>query len=396
MKTLRVQSAHSVSSAELLLEQISELGDATPSTLTIPTRLKNDDIGGVGSCAQAICTWSRQHPDAALRTYVDPANLQADLTRLMRTTHGLVGVLMANTVLDRHGDSIHLPARQAAVQRLHQLDEPNKKRHGHTRLLIAADHTSLSKPHNLYDIGAERLINVRSVNGFSDVVGDILRLSDHEESPRQLNSILTQRVELAKMLRELFLNTHMWARTDENEHRLRPSIRLIRAEWTTGNSAHYLKQATGDPLLAGYIKRERHSDQQRFFDLTVLDSGPGVAARRLATMSLARTDNVAEQYRATRDCLAVHFTSAAGSHHGKGFHRVFEMLTALRAYVRIRSGNLALARDFIDAPYLPKQDISEPWLTDWSTNSDQISKLARAEGTLITVLVPTGNGERRA
>jgi hypothetical protein len=60
----------------------------------------------------------------------------------------------------------------------------------------------------------------------------------------------------------------------------------------------------------------------------------------------------------------------------------------LRGYLRVRSGRLALERDFVRDPYQPDVDETEPWLGDWGSGSRSPTLAPSVAGTLFTTLIP--------
>ena len=67
---------------------------------------------------------------------------------------------------------------------------------------------------------------------------------------------------------------------------------------------------------------------------------------------------------------------------------VMDRLTALKGFVRIRSGRLALYRDFVSSPY---NNDDECDFYDWDCHelaSNKLTKKSEVEGVAITLLVP--------
>ena len=105
---------------------------------------------------------------------------------------------------------------------------------------------------------------------------------------------------------------------------------------------------------------------------------------------------VRDEYAACLRCLKKWKSTSGQSHRGIGLARVMRNLTALRGFWRIRTGRLSLCRNFLQDPYEHKQLPTrpslfddDPGLVDWYTGSpDRLTHLSRAEGVLLTMLVP--------
>jgi hypothetical protein len=126
-------------------------------------------------------------------------------------------------------------------------------------------------------------------------------------------------------------------------------------------------------------------------EIAVFDSGPGLAARALRRR-LDDTTPLQEEYGGILQCLKVHATSSGKSHHGLGLMEVMRALTAAKAFLRIRTGRLALYRDFLSEPLASADDLH---LNDWSNRGPQLTMSGRAEGLLMSILMPVSLGKVR-
>jgi hypothetical protein len=65
------------------------------------------------------------------------------------------------------------------------------------------------------------------------------------------------------ILRELFVNTDQWARTDAENRRLLPSVRLVHSRWVAEGLETMLRRAAGDPGLHRYLSHDVHAGDPR-------------------------------------------------------------------------------------------------------------------------------------
>ncbi len=191
---------------------------------------------------------------------------------------------------------------------------------------------------------------------------------------------------LGAILHELFKNTHEWARTDEHGVPLLRSVRGLLAQGHSWAEQEALEVADGSPALAAYLSApgvRTAEGRWRFLELSVFDSGPGLARRWLSGHPEGAADPInptpEEEYRACVECFVRWNSSTRAGHKGLGLHEVMRTLSRLGAFFRVRTGRLSLYRDFVARPYAGSsgEDCS---LTDWTTRSDSLTALAAPRG----------------
>lgn len=396
---IQLKRPNTVAAAELLLDELST-HESGALDLRIPHKLVGDDLGGLVASLQVIATWAQRNPNGRLQTYVNRSDVKGGLTKLLESDHGLFAVLMAPTVLDVNGNEIVLEARHMAIRRLDHIADFPSARHGSQALIAAADHTSRSTPSALYTspispIGGK----LRSESAMSDLVKQFGSLPQVGRSSKR--GLLNNIEPIAQIIHELFDNTHRYARHEaDGLTAIQPSVRLIRAE-AIGQSLELVSQrAIDQPALRTFLKHASHEsifDEQsagggmrRFLELSVLDTGPGIASRRL--LELGADTDVSEQTElsALIDCLRKHVSTSSNAARGLGLDHVQTTLTNLRGYVRIRTGRIELTRDFISSPYVPAEDQKYAW--NVATLQERLR--SRVCGSLVTMLIPTNhNGD---
>lgn len=391
--TLQLSRPNTITAAELLLDELSK--DVTGALdLRIPHRLQGDDLGGLAASLQVIATWARRNPNGRLQTYVKQSEVEAGLQSLIDSDHGLFAVLMAPRVVDRNGGDIVLRARHMAIQRLDRIDDFPGARRGSQALIAAADHTSRSTPSALYTSPSSPLGGrLRSELAMSKVVEQFGELTQVGASSKR--EFLANVAPIAQIIHELLDNTHRYARHEaDGLTSVQPSVRLVRAEAIGQTRSQLVERAKEQPRLRAYLEHDSHESvlhrnsvgpgMRRFLELSVLDTGPGIAARRLLELG-GGDESVKSELGALTDCLRKHVTTSSNTARGLGLDHVQSTLTNLRGYIRIRSGRIELTRNFISSPYIPGEDQE----STWETTRVQEQHHKHAAGSLVTMLIPT-------
>jgi len=390
-KLLSLDKDHSISSVEAGLARLE--GETLPVDLLLNTTVRHAQFGGLSALNQLVVTWAKRHPSGALRTYVNSKDeAKTQIENLVTYDHGLTALLMAGEVTDRTGNlSLKTESLLASRHRLMAMGTLKGATRGSKAFLATADHTGVY-PESLYDISSSPNPEVRQWDGFRSLAQQMLLIATvGPEKQKPTNAVIDN---FGTVLWELFKNTHDWARSGSDGNPLQRSIRALRIEHYSHMHEKHLEMTADEPRLNAYLlhpKMKRADGRSRMIEVSVLDSGPGLAARALrrnaAAHSAPSSYSISQEYAAVVDCLRTHFSTSAESHRGDGLHQVFLMLHALRGFVRIRTGRLAVCRDFVRDPYVPSHT-AEPFLLDWQTGSIEPSEASAVEGTVITMLFP--------
>lgn len=407
---MQLNGPHSTRQVESYLRTLADTPHDRRVVLRVPFKLKSDDLGGGAALLQLLVTWARRATPGVLRTYVTPEGAadrrQQDVDRFLTQEHGLVGALVSRSIVDNNDKSIASLVAEPVRVRLRKAGDVATARRGTKVTLVAADHRGDSAPPALYQPASMGRVahEVRSRRGFIDLAGSLLEVKQPGRSAQRPSDV--QLEQLGLFLYELFRNTHDWARTDETGAAFDRSVRMIRSEYVGYALDVHLGHVAGDRMLEEFLGHAIHAGRERddakvqgmrrFIEFTILDSGPGLAARELAEHGMPQGSaelTVDREYAALTACLRRHMSSSGQLGRGNGLHLVQELLTELNGYLRIRSGRLAMARDYVRDPY-SVQDEREPWLHDWASVSDQPTEMAPVVGTLVTVVVPIRYGSR--
>jgi hypothetical protein len=167
---------------------------------------------------------------------------------------------------------------------------------------------------------------------------------------------------IAQLVKELMENADWWARTDEFGKPYRRgksfralSFRLVDIDEdnaaTFGGSNHHLHNYLQTTLLergksdgGDTSSRQRAIKKHTFLELIIVDSGPGLAKRWLASQN--EVDNFEKMSLDTEEaavikCFEKWATSSHSSVRGVGLFSVAEMLRQKNGFMRLRTGRLA-------------------------------------------------------
>jgi hypothetical protein len=395
---LTIKNTATIDDAEAFLEQLGKSGTAGTDVLVCPTNWKLGHCGGMATIVQLIITWARRHEvdGGVLKSYfsektgVTPADLVQNLP-------GLVGVVMARDV-QVHGSSESLQklCYTAARERIDIMasiastnNEGNFK--GRKVELLCADRTTKAAfpPFYVPDL---------SENGARGLSGTLKPEDDFIELARQIvartvkstdkNSVTDAEIKtLGEVLFELFENTHVHARKDEKGVPYRKSVRGVLAAFHTINSKN-AQQISGNflPLQEYFNLRAQSTNPQlNFFELSIFDSGPGLAAK-LNRRTILDSSPIQDEYDLTRRCFLTHVTSRTEQGKGKGLSRILKLIKERDGFLRLRTGRLSLYKSFQrNTAHLVDVD-----LLDAKTKSTTASIYARVAGTIVTILIPVG------
>ncbi|MCZ4093430.1 hypothetical protein [Sinorhizobium psoraleae] len=260
------------------LESILGLVNERKSSLTVPNKWPFEArAGGSVSGAQLAITWSRRNEPTAtlhLNSDVDPEHAAETL---LNRTYGLIAASFADRIIGRDGKrDVTAGMLRLVSQRLKDLYTGTFDQiiHGQSLPLVSIDHLERDGPNPfLYQ---PRTGEVRG--DFSGLVRQaLIRLVDRKRLRREdVDAEL-----LASLFRELFSNTHLHARTDLEGALYRRSARGIVFALRPVDIPHEAFSA-GLSALREYIESmERLAARPRveFLEVSVFDSGPGLAAR---------------------------------------------------------------------------------------------------------------------
>ncbi len=377
----QVDRSQSIEQVERELDKLAAQQDVD---LRVPTRLKKNAIGGDAALIQLVVTWTRMNPNGALVTHIQPQHdSEPQLKHMIYKGYGFVAALLAKRVVGSNRETDYTREAYAIASR--RVDEMaagvEKSANGFRTLLAAADGTSKWKLPPLYFADGK----VKDRTEFASVASQILAVRTRENPDWTRHISRSHVVQFGTILHELFRNTDDWAKQDASGVEYRRSVRGILSE--TREFKIDSLPSDRSPLHSYLARSELHRDSKvRFIEISVFDSGPGLAARWLQKR-LEKTD-ISDEFAACIECLQKHNSSSEQTHTGVGLHEVFRLLSELRGFLRLRTGRLALFRDFVDVPMQDVEFGGTSELFDWESGTKEISQRSCVEGTVLTMLVP--------
>lgn len=349
---------------------------AQGQALRLPHALRYGGAVGVpASLMQFVAKWSRGIESPALRLYgnVDSKSVEA----LTQEPHGLASVYFSESIEVSGGAP--LTTREAlshAVPRIDAMQTSRFRDTMHGRGVFLGCFARAKNEYLLPFYSRPKHGALRSRDEFIQLTSRIISACApsaeklFKDNDAALDSIGT-------LLYELFKNTDEHATTDENGHAYSKNLRAVMAKFV-----QYDPESTGehvvssDPSLTKYLS-ENFSDrgqtnetsssqgqQTPLLELTVVDTGPGLARRWLSRHG-GKDDielSIEREVDIVRECFALHATTKDTNASGGGLTYVLETLSHLNAYLRLRTGRVCLVQDFSESDSV--EFAPSHWLAD--------------------------------
>jgi hypothetical protein len=208
------------------------------------------------------------------------------------------------------------------------------------------------------------------------------------------NSIRPVMEDFIKITHELFLNTDEHAKTNTLGHNLYPNIRAVYFKFHKRTLNNYKKDYKKNKGLLDYFDTNlvlNDKSELYLFEISVIDSGPGLA-RRFENKAFLDSITIIDEVEIIKKCFFKHNTSSVGINRGNkglGLNRVLETIDG-KGFLRIKSGRVDVFRDMRNSRYVQAQNPNDIELFDWNNNSLNFTEHKNAEGTLISIIYPLG------
>lgn len=315
---------------------------------------------------QAIVSMERRAPrtmqavfpqlDVAAESFADT------LKGALGNPHVITAWVMSSAVSGKDGTSIDKAASKAFTGYLDAMDSFDFQ-HTHASIqeranLVCVQGSQREFIRPLYQV-VEGRSEVRAFPEIRMVVQDILSQLAPDWSARAIRDVADP---LTQLVRELVENSDWWARADVAGLPYRKGIRSVlfrRIPIDTRSSARlagensHLNAYLQSVLLARGGSRGVAAEDGTpttavdFIELTVMDSGPGMARRWLASqvppmqVGDLRDIPLEQEEQAVADCYRKWATSSHDKSRGLGLFSVARMLRARDGFMRMRTGRLA-------------------------------------------------------
>lgn len=366
------------------------------AALRLETNLKfGGNVGVPGSLMQFLAAWSRTAEHPTLRPYGRGSTDTPDA--LAKEPHGMAAAYFSEIIEPSSGQPLSTrEALASAVPRIEAMQDGNFRgtMHGRGAFLgcfARARNEFLVPLYSRSEVGA-----VRSREDFVHLTSRLIASCAPIAGAKMPDS---SRIALGTLLYELFRNTDEHATVDENGQPYAKGLRAIMAKFITFEAkdtpAHF---GEDDSSLAIFLLhnlanrrkytisegRKKASRQTSLLELTVVDTGPGLARRWLSRHGQGGEDistlPIDAEVSLVRQCFELHATTKTTAGSGGGLSHVLRMLQQMNAYLRLRTGRICLTQDFSN----PKENVSfEPkhWLKERP-------ELPMAPGACYSIVVP--------
>ncbi len=398
---IELRGRSSIAEMEALVARI--VSAPRDADILLPNSLKQKSFAASAAYMQLLVTWARHCPDGRLRLHVQEDDgderAQVTLERALKADHAMLAAALAGDVRARRGIRDLTPlAAPILRERFARMDRSGTTlRKGGKTFAMCLDDSAYEAPPLLYRDRPANLARDPELLGREGFGSLAQQIQERLNAGIGGGGAFAGVGGLSSTLYELFKNTHEWARSDAVEIPYPPesSARGVRVERHNVDAALELGMVKDQPALRDFFSHPSlapRDGRRRFVELTVFDSGPGVASRRLLVKHPERADpDVGAELSTLRECLRKHVTSSTEDAQGVGLHKVCKDLTDLSAFLWLRTGRLSLYRDFVAMPYDPEADADEPYLLDWSAGLGGVTENAPATGSFFTALLPIGH-----
>lgn len=384
---------------------------------------------------QLVITWARKNPGGARAKFDDilanTADFGASLEKLLGRPYALAAWVMAKQLVDANGTRLGRSEGRVYSNYIDAMDEfefarTHPSSDGVNLLCVQGSPREFIRP--LYE-GPQGERKLRQFGEIRVVVQDALAHLAQEWTAKKLLDVSEAATQLA---RELIENSDWWARADERGVFYSKGIRAItfrlvnvddeNVEQVSGDNTHvrnFLIQSLAEDSVrhpAHGSDKKKDIRQLSFIELSIVDSGPGLARRWMSTGAELRKQipdvtqiSLEEEESAVVSCFRKWATSSGDTNRGIGLFAVARLLRRRNGFLRLRTGRLAFLFgtrsaivDIETRLKLEKKDLQQSYarlddgthvflengkmlffLRAWTTD-----KLGAVEGTSFSILLP--------
>ena len=377
----------------------SELSGTDSDVIRIPTALRHG--GGVGvtpAFFQFLAAWSRIRPRPILRLYSSEAP-SAALDAFAQEPHGMAALYFAPTFADT-ADKIQ-PSRVGlayAVPRIEAMQAGRFRETMHGRGAFLACFAGARNEYLLPFYSKGKSDSLRGREDFARVTEQLILAC----APNAIRKFSPHHIKaITNLVYELFRNTDEHAQLDENGHRYHRNMRGLMAKFISRSKSTISSEATGQDIpqnlfmLRTLANSRIHKDTNgspravadaAFLELTVFDTGPGLARRWMSKNAPDKTledISIDEEMKFVLNCFEQHATTKDSDVSGLGLGLVVSALREVKAFLRLRTGRICLFQDFsstTNSAFSPKHWIKER------------PELALAPGASYSIIIPLSRG----
>ncbi|MDP3166774.1 MAG: hypothetical protein Q8N06_15155 [Hydrogenophaga sp.] len=355
------------------LEQfLRDVRQSPGQDLSLPMQVSHGGSFSFSAVAvQCIATWARLHGGKRrlnlAPNFADDENTQARVAGSLFSMSGLYfaqEIVAGRQVIPRHRALQAVAPRVFAMQDYQYQDTLR----GQSAALCCFEGAKLEFLNSLYAAprrGSPETTTIRSASEFASIL------------PRMLDACATgastalttqQTLALAQLVHQLFKNADVHTSSDADGRLYDSGVRGIQVrEVRIADEAVFAAFVSEDRALHAYLTKlgNRHLIREqgargmetrldawqssRFIEITVFDTGPGLAlrwlARRKGITRYAEVDRE-QELEAVKACFQLHATTHSAAMKGDGLPIALGAMKDLQAFMFLRTGRLALFQDF--------------------------------------------------
>jgi hypothetical protein len=354
---------------ELFIQKVRQ---SPGQDLRVPLQVNRGGSFGFPAVAvQAVATWARLH-EGIRRLRVTPTFVEDENTRsrLAGSLLGMTGLYFAHEVLSGEKVIPRSIALESVAPRVFAMEDYRYRDtlRGRNVALCCFEGAKLEFVKSLYAMprrGDATASWVRPAAEFKAILANMLEACASGSS-RNLSEL--QLEVLAQLVHQLFKNADVHATSDVQGSLYDAGVRGVQvrevvigdeeafSDFVAGDRAFesYLTKLNRRPLLRENDKhgKKAHLGQWKsstFIEVTVFDTGPGLALRWLSNQSgvtqYSQIDKATE-LRAINECFHLHATTHSTANRGDGLPIALRAMAQLQAFMFLRTGRLALFQDF--------------------------------------------------
>lgn len=380
-----------IDACEKIIKSINQ--EANVDVVTLPVDTAKYAFGGLASAIQAVMTWGRKSSERQLLLRKSNKVGEEPIEELIRRPHKFTATMFAKSISLDDKNNIDLRPQvydfaKSAIEK--QSSNRYGQQHGSLCWFAFVDHSSKGFDRNFYIHDSENKPEPRHHDQIQAVIHAMveksLQVSGGGKPPEgeDLNH-------LGRIFYELFINTHEHgSRGSIRSEWLKPGVRVVYTYGINLTDKGVKGILENELVLTSYLKAQT-INKSRFIEISIIDSGLGYCDRWRTDYSESNTAKmlaIEEEYQIFKTCFKFRQTSTLKDNKGHGLPVVMDRLTKLKGFIRIRSGRLALYRDFIANPY---NDTDQCEFTDWISKksaNQNLTEMPQVVGIAITLLIP--------
>ncbi|WP_194726248.1 hypothetical protein [Noviherbaspirillum malthae] len=393
-------------------EAYGQLHDDSSKSLSLPNSFDNEGgLGITGALIQYLAAWSRAHSDSTLKVSGTPDS--PDIYNLAGEPFGTAAIYFASRIEFHSGEILtQQEARRYLLPSVKAMQAWELRKTMKPKGVHLVSFGGAANEFILPFYARRDELSLRDESGFRSLTEKMLNAFSPLTASRLDEVGLTL---ISQIIFELFSNTHEHARLSEADkpytqnmrgvlfreidYRVTVNSQVLAADVPTQqyfarmalNKAHHkadraINEARVDKIMKGIQEPKRSVSRgaTRFLEITVYDSGPGLArnwARRKLKRDIAEVP-IAEEDALVRQCFGMHMTTKSGKGRGGGLTGTVSYLSSLDAFMVLRTGRLLLYQDF--------SRFKEFSPNHWNVKEPP---LFEAPGATYTLAIPLGTGK---